>query len=62
MGLALVGRDQALDERALNPLDAQRAVAVPDWRSGTGRNIYGMVRPLDSIGRVVGVDLNRAMR
>lgn len=61
MDLLLVGRYQAFVQRAIKLMDTRRGDAILDLGSGTGRNICVMVRALDSIRRVVGVDINHEM-
>ncbi len=61
MDLLLVGRYQAFVQRAIKAMDTRRGDAILDLGSGTGRNICVMVRALDSIRRVVGVDINQEM-
>jgi ubiquinone/menaquinone biosynthesis C-methylase UbiE len=61
MDLLLVGRYQAFIQRAIKAMDTRGEDAILDLASGTGRNICVMVRDLDSIRRVVGVDINHEM-
>ncbi len=61
MDLLLVGRYQAFIQRAIKAMDTRGEDEILDLASGTGRNICVMVRDLDSIRRVVGVDINHEM-
>ena len=61
LDLLLVGRYQAFIQRAIKAMDTRGEHAILDLASGTGRNLCVMVRDLDCIRRVVGVDINHEM-
>jgi len=61
MDLLLLGRYQVFIEQAIERMDIRQGDAILDLGSGTGRNIWVMLRALDSTGRVVGVDISQEM-
>jgi ubiquinone/menaquinone biosynthesis C-methylase UbiE len=61
MDLLLLGRYQDFIERAIERMDIRQGDAILDLGSGTGRNIYVMLKVLGPTGRVVGVDISQEM-
>jgi ubiquinone/menaquinone biosynthesis C-methylase UbiE len=61
MDLLLLGRYQDFIERAIERMDIRQGDAILDLGSGTGRNIYVMMKVLGPTGRVVGVDISQEM-